>query len=65
MRAIIKKAKKETSAAAAADHRHLSAKIFITNVAAKEENDQWESARKLAQAHDMSIKTIHATLHRV
>ncbi len=56
MRAIIKKAKKETSAAAAADHRH---------VAAKEENDQWESARKLTQAHDMSIKTIHATLHRV
>ncbi len=63
MRAIIKKAKEGKPAAA--DHRQLHAKTFITNIVPEVENDQGESARKLAQAPGMPIKMTHATLHRI
>jgi hypothetical protein len=63
MRAIIKKAKEGKPAAAV--HRQLHAKTFITNIVPEVENDPGESARKLAQAPGMPIKTTHATLHRI
>jgi hypothetical protein len=34
----------------------------IANIAAKLENDQWETVRKVAQAHWLA-ETIHVTLH--
>jgi hypothetical protein len=47
--------------AAATDQRHLNAKVSITDVTAKVENDQRESVRKLAQAHGMLTKMIHSS----
>jgi hypothetical protein len=41
------------------------AKVPITDIAAEVENDQRESAMKLAQAHGVSTKAIHTTLHRI
>jgi hypothetical protein len=41
--------------AAAANQRSLNTKASITDITVKVENDQWESVRKLAQAHDISI----------
>jgi hypothetical protein len=32
--------------------------------AAEVKNDRLESVMKLAQAHDVSVKTVHATLHK-
>jgi hypothetical protein len=32
---------------------------------AEVENDPWESVKKLTQAHDVSSKTVHATLHKI
>ncbi len=46
--------------AAAADQRHLDAKISIANIIAKVENDWWESARKLFKAMACPLK--HFTL---
>ncbi len=46
------------------DQRHLSPKTSITKIAAEIENDWQETARKLAQAHGGSIKTVHTTLHK-
>ncbi len=51
-------------AAAAADQRNLTAKPIIANIAAKVENDWRESVRKLAQAQDVLVKTVHAALMR-
>ncbi len=42
---------------AAADQRHLNAKASITDIAAKVENDQPESVRKLAQEGKVSKKS--------
>ncbi len=50
--------------AAAADQRNLNTKAFIVNMAAKFENDRRENVRKLAQALDVSAKTVYATLMR-
>ncbi len=47
------------------EKRHQKAKVSIIEIAAEVENDWWESARKLAQAHGVLNKTIHATLHRI
>ncbi len=47
-----------------ADQRNLTAKAAITDIAAKVENDHRESLRKLAQAYDMSARTVHAALMR-
>jgi hypothetical protein len=37
--------------------------VSIAGIAAEMENDRRESVMKLAQDHDMSAKTVHATLH--
>jgi hypothetical protein len=49
--------------APAGDQRILKAKASITDITAKAENDWRESVRKLSHAHDVSTKTVHATLH--
>ncbi len=49
--------------AAAANQRSLNAKASIADITTEVENDQWESVRKLAQAHDISTQTVHGTLH--
>jgi hypothetical protein len=51
------------TAATAADHRNLTEKASITNSAAEVENDWWETAMKLAQAHDVSAKRVHHSSH--
>jgi hypothetical protein len=51
-------------AAATADQRNLTAKPSIADIATEEENDWRESVRKLAQAHDVLVKTVHAALMR-
>jgi hypothetical protein len=38
-------------------------KSFPSPISLLKENDWQERVRKLAQAHDVSAKTIHATLH--
>ncbi len=48
----------------AADQRNFTATVSITDIADKVESDHRESVMKLAQAHDVSIKTVHATLHK-
>jgi hypothetical protein len=50
--------------AAAADQRNFTATVSIADIAAEVENDRRESVMKLAQAHDVSVKTVHATLHK-
>jgi hypothetical protein len=48
----------------AANQRHLNAKVSPNaNIAVKVENDWQESVRKLAQAHDVSIKIVHASFY--
>ncbi len=47
----------------AADQRNLTAKAFIADIATKVKL-AGESVRKLAQAHDVSAKTVHAALMR-
>ncbi len=42
--------------AAAADQRHLDAKVSIANIVAQVENDWWESARKLSKAMARPLK---------
>jgi hypothetical protein len=37
--------------------------VSIAEIAAEMENDRRESVMKLAQDHDVSAKTVHATLH--
>ncbi len=49
---------------AAADQRNLNTKASITKMAAEVENDRREIVRKLAQAHDVSARTVYAALMR-
>ncbi len=51
-------------AAAAADQRNLTSTKSIADIAAEVENDSQESGMKLAQSHDVLVKTVHATLHK-
>jgi hypothetical protein len=51
--------------AATADQRNLTTTVSIANIAAEVENDCLENVMKLAQAHDVSVKTVHATLTRI
>jgi hypothetical protein len=46
------------------DQRNLTATVSIADIAAKVENDRRESITKLTQAHDVSAKMVHATLHK-
>ena len=50
--------------AAAADQRNLNTKASIADMAAELENDRRENVRKLAQALDVSAKTVYAPLMR-
>ncbi len=50
--------------AVTADQRNLTTTVSIANIAAKVENDRLESVMKLAQAHDVLVKTVQATLHK-
>jgi hypothetical protein len=50
--------------AAAADQLNFTATVSITDIAAEVENDRRESVMKLAQAHDVSVKMVHGTLHK-
>ncbi len=36
----------------------------LADIGAEVENDRRESVMKLAQAHDVSVKMVHATLHK-
>ncbi len=45
-------------------HRNLKTKAAITSMAAELENDLRENVRKLAQALDVSAKTVYAALMR-
>ncbi len=38
--------------------------MSIPDIAAEVENDSRESVMKLAQAYDVSVKTVHATRHK-
>ncbi len=49
----------------AADQRKLTARALIADSPAEVENDQRESVRKLAQAHDVSARTVYAALMRM
>jgi hypothetical protein len=51
-------------ATAAADQKNLTATVSIAYIAVKVENDHQEIVMKLAQAHDVSVETVHATLHK-
>jgi hypothetical protein len=48
----------------AADQRKLTARALIADIAAKVENDRRDRVRKLAQAHDVSARTVYAALMR-
>jgi hypothetical protein len=50
--------------AVAADQRNFTVTVSIADIAAEVENDHRESVMKLAQARDVSVKTVHATLHK-
>jgi hypothetical protein len=50
--------------AVAADQRNLTVTMSIAGIAAEVENDRRESVMKLAQAHGMSPKMVHAILHK-
>jgi hypothetical protein len=49
---------------AAAEQRNLITKTFIADIAAEGENGRQENVRKLAQAHDVSTRTVYAALMR-
>jgi hypothetical protein len=51
-------------AAAEADQRKFTARALFADRAAEVENDRRESVRKLAQAHDVSARTVYAALMR-
>jgi hypothetical protein len=48
----------------AADQRDLTVKASIVDIPTEVENDWRKSVMKLAQAHDVSAKTVYATLHK-
>ncbi len=47
-----------------ADQRNFTATVSIADIAAEVENHHRKSVMKLAQAHDVLVKTVHATLHK-
>ncbi len=47
------------------DQRNLITKTFIADIAAEGENDWQENVRKIAQAHDVSARTVYAALKEV
>jgi hypothetical protein len=49
---------------AVADQRNFNTKAFIANLAAELENERRENVRKLAQALDVSARTVYAALMR-
>ncbi len=49
---------------AAVDQRNRIIKASIADVAAEVENDRRENVRKLAQAHDVTARTVYAALMR-
>jgi hypothetical protein len=51
-------------AVAVADQRNLITKAFNAVIASEVENGRQENIRKLTQAHDVSTKMVHATLHK-
>jgi hypothetical protein len=53
------------SETAATDQRNLNTKASIADMAAELENDRRENVRKLAQALDMSARTVYAALLRM
>ncbi len=57
--------KGEVKETAAADQSNLTATVFIADIATEMENDQRESVRILAQAHNVSAKMVHAALMRI
>jgi hypothetical protein len=50
--------------AAAVDQRNRITKASIADMAAEVENDQRENVRKLAQAHDVTARTVYAAFMR-
>jgi hypothetical protein len=54
----------EETAAAAADQRNRITKASIADTAAEVENDWRENVRKLAQAHDVTARTVYTALMR-
>jgi hypothetical protein len=61
---MCQKAKEEKLVAVAGDHMHNNAKASIVDIAAKVENEQWETVRKPAETLRVLTKTIHGTLHK-
>ncbi len=51
-------------AEAVADQTNLNSKASIVDMATELENDRRENVRKLAQALDVSARTVYATLMR-
>jgi hypothetical protein len=47
-----------------ADQRNLTAMDSIANIATKVQNNRQESVRKIAQAHEVLAKMVHAALRR-
>ncbi len=60
----LSKGKIGEQAGAAADQRNLTVMVSIDGITAEVENDHQESVMKLAQAHDVLAKMVHATLHK-
>ena len=50
--------------AAAADQRNFTTTVSIADITAEVQNDRRESVMKLAQAHDVSARTVYAALMR-
>ncbi len=48
----------------AKNQRNLTTTVSIDDIAAEVENDHRESIMELAQAYDVSAKSVHATLHK-
>ncbi len=46
------------------DHRNRITKASIADMATEEENERRENVRKLAQAHDVTARTVYAALMR-
>ncbi len=64
MYAFIKKEKKGTLAAAAADQRHLKAKAFVPNIAGKVEYRPARDCQEICSCPWHITKMVHATLHK-
>jgi hypothetical protein len=51
-------------AAAVADQRNLKTKACNAAIATEVENGRQENVMKFTQAHDVSTKMVHATIHK-